>query len=224
MKNIILTGASSGLGKAIGELCCERNINVVALCRNKPSYKCEFIETDLQDEESIIKACNIIEEKYNNFDAFVNCAGIISLEPLNKLTFKEMEDVYRVNSIAPAFIISKLLPLIIKNGADILNVASIMGTLFDIEKDSLTYSASKWAFRGASFNLENELRDTACRIITFNPGGMNTELFKRYDDNLIDFAKDWMNPSDIADIVLYVLNLPKQIEITEITITRKNIK
>ncbi len=223
MKNIILTGASSGLGKAIGELCCKRNINVVALCRKKPNYECDFIETDLQDEKSIVNTCNIIKEKYFNFDAFINCAGIISLEPLNKLTFREMEDVYRVNSIAPTFFISKLLPLIIKNGADILNVASIMGTLFDIEKDSLTYSASKWAFRGASFNLENELRNTPCRIITFNPGGMNTELFKRWDENLIDFAKDWMNPNDIADIVIYILNLPKQIEITEITITRKNI-
>lgn len=222
MKNVILTGASSGLGYAIGKLCNQRGINVIALCRNKPDYECEFIKTDLQDENAIVKACETIKEKYSQFDAFINCAGIISLEPLDKLTFKEMEDVYRVNSIAPAFMISNLLPLIIKNGADILNVASIMGTLFDIEKDSITYSGSKWACRGASFNLESELRDTKCRVITFNPGGMNTELFKRYDASL-DFAKDWMNPNDIADIVLYVLNLPKQIEITEIIITRKNI-
>ena len=39
MKNIILTGASSGLGKAIGELCCQKGIHVIALCRNKPNYK-----------------------------------------------------------------------------------------------------------------------------------------------------------------------------------------
>lgn len=222
MKTIILTGASSGLGKSIGELCCQKGINIIAICRNKPNYNCEFIETDLKIEASIINTCNIIKEKYGKFDAFINCAGIISLEPINKLTFKEMEDVYRVNSIAPSFMISKLLPLIIENGADILNVASIMGTLFDIEKDSLTYSSSKWAFRGASFNLESELRDTPCRIITFNPGGMNTELFKRYNKDL-DFAKNWMNPKDIADIIMYILNLPKQIEVTEITITRKEI-
>lgn len=222
MKTIILTGASSGLGESIGKLCCERGIKVIAICRNKPDYNCEFIATDLQVEASIINACNIIQEKYNVFDAFINCAGIISLESVNKLTFKEMEDVYRINSVAPYFMISKLLPLITQNKADILNVASIMGTLFDVGKDSLTYSASKWASRGASFNLENELRDTPCRVITFNPGGMNTELFKRYDENL-DFAKDWMNPNDIADIIMYILNLPKQIEVTEITITRKNI-
>ncbi len=222
MKTIILTGASSGLGKAIGELCSKRGIKVIAICRNKPNYNCEFIETDLQVESSILSTCDMIKEKYSEFDAFINCAGIISLEPSNHLTFKEMEEVYRVNSIAPFFMLSNLLSIIIQNGADILNVASIMGTLFDIEKDSLTYSASKWAFRGASFNLESELRDTPCRIITFNPGGMNTELFKRYDESL-DFSKNWMNPNDIADIVLYILNLPKQIEVTEITITRKNI-
>lgn len=222
MKTIILTGASSGLGASIGNLCVKKGIKVVAICRNKPKYDCEFIETDLRLESSIDNTCKIIKEKHNKFDAIINCAGIISLEPLSNLTFKEMEEVYKVNSIAPMFMISKLLPLIIENGADILNVASIMGTLFDIEKDSTTYSGSKWAFRGASFNLESELRDTPCRIITFNPGGMNTELFERYDASL-DFAKGWMNPDDIADIVLYTLNLPKQIEITEITITRKNI-
>lgn len=223
MKNIILTGASSGLGKAIGELCLKRNINVVALCRKKPDYACDYIYTDLTDEESILNACNVIKEQYNEFDALINCAGTISLQSIDKLTFKEMEDVYRVNSIAPTFIISNLLPLIIENKADILNVASIMGTMYDIERNSITYSASKWAFRGASINLENELRDTPCRIITVNPGGMNTNLFKSYDENIDDFAKDWMKPEDIADVILYTLSLPKQVEITEITITRKNI-
>lgn len=223
MKTIILTGASSGLGAAIGKLCVKNGINVIAVCRTKPDYECDFIKTDLRYEESVLESCDIIKREYKEFDALINCAGIISIKNLDNLNYKEIEKVYRINSIAPVVIISNLLPLIKANGADILNVASIMGTLFDVESDSLTYSASKWAMRGASFNLEKELYNTPCRVITFNPGGMNTQLFRNCDESLRNITKGWMDPNDIADIVLYILNLPKQIEITEITITRKNI-
>ena len=47
MKNVILTGASDGLGKSFAKLCIKNNINVIALCRTKPEYECDFIETDL---------------------------------------------------------------------------------------------------------------------------------------------------------------------------------
>lgn len=222
MKNIILTGASDGLGKSFAKLCIKNNINIVALCRKKPDYACDFIETDLTDEDSIKNACEIIKEKYSCFNAIVNCAGTMSLQNLDALSFQEMEDVYKVNSISPIFLISLLLPLIKENKADIMNVTSIMGTMYDIEQDSVTYTSSKWALRGASINIQAELKDLPCRVITFNPGGMKTNIFTKYNKDLKDLAKDWMNTDEVADVMLYILNLPKQIEISEITISRKN--
>lgn len=221
MKNIILTGANDGLGKSFGELCLKEGFNIIALCRRKPDYECTFIETDLSSEESMIKSCNLIKEKYSKFDAFVNCAGTISLSQTKSIPLNEAQEVFMVNSIAPIFLISKLHDLIIKNAADILNVVSIMGTLFDVEPSSVVYTSSKWALRGASFNLEAEFKDTPCRVITFNPGGMKTNLFKKYDENLSEMADEWMDTRDIADVMLYTLKLPKQVEITEITISRK---
>ena len=82
MKAVILTGASDGLGKSFAKLCIKNNINVVALCRTRPDYDCDFIETDLRNEDSIRKACEIIKEKYSFFDAIVNCAGTMSLQNL----------------------------------------------------------------------------------------------------------------------------------------------
>lgn len=222
MKTIILTGASDGLGKSFAKLCIKNKVNVVALCRSKPDYVCDFIKTDLRSEDSIRNACEIIKEKYSSFDAVVNCAGTMSLQKLNALSFQEMEDVYKVNSISPVFIISLLLPLIKRNKADIMNVTSIMGTMYDIEQDSVTYTSSKWALRGASINVQAELKDLPCRVITFNPGGMKTNIFTKYNEDLKDLAKDWMNTDEIADVMLYILKLPKQIEISEITISRKN--
>lgn len=114
MKNIILTGASDGLGKSFAQECIKNHINIIALCRTKPNYSCDYIRTDLTDERSIREACEIIKEKYSTFDAIVNCAGTMSLETTDALTFKEMEDVFKVNSISPIFLISLLLPLIKK--------------------------------------------------------------------------------------------------------------
>ena len=51
---------------------------------------------------------------------------------------------------------------------------------------------------------------------------MKTNIFKKYNSKLENIAKDWMNTDEIADIMHYILNLPKQIEISEITISRKN--
>lgn len=50
---------------------------------------------------------------------------------------------------------------------------------------------------------------------------MKTDIFKKYNSSLSNIANDWMNTNEIADIMYYILNLPKQIEISEITISRK---
>ena len=51
---------------------------------------------------------------------------------------------------------------------------------------------------------------------------MKTNIFTKYNEELKDIAKNWMNTDEVADIMLYALNLPKQIEISEISISRKN--
>lgn len=221
MKRVILTGANDGLGYAFGKLCRENNIEVIALGRRKPEYDCEFIKVDLRYEEELDKAIEEVKDKYEEFDAFINCAGAMSLGATQDIKMEEAKGVFMVNSIAPIYLVAKLKDLIIKNKADILNVVSIMATLFDIEENSVLYTASKWGLRGASFNLEAEFSKSPCRVITFNPGGMHTNLFKKYDKSLEGMGSDWMDPKDIADIMLYTLNLPKQVEINEITITRK---
>ena len=220
MKRVILTGASDGLGKKFGELCVANNIEVVALCRTKPSYDCVFIKTDLTDENSMIDACNEIKEKCFNFDALINCAGVPGIQEPNKITYDVLENLMKINSIAPVFLSSQLFDLIKENCADIINVGSTIG-LKQGYPNQLAYTTSKWALRGTSYNLQVELANTKSRVIQFNVGGMNTRMHEKYNGKKIENPKEWMQPEDIAQIMLYTLNLPKQIEISEITINRK---
>ena len=221
MKNILLTGASDGLGKEFGKICIKNGINIIALCRTKPEYDCDFIKMDLTDEKSIIEACNIIKEKYNNFDALINCAGVPGIQKLNEVTYSCLENLMKINSIAPMFLTSQLIDLIKKNEADIINVGSTIG-LKQGYSDQLAYTTSKWALRGTSYNLQLELKNTKCRVIQFNVGGMNTRMHEKYTGNKIENPDEWMKPEDVAELMLKLLNLPKQIEISEIVVNRKN--
>lgn len=223
MDRIIITGASDGLAKQLALKCLENNIKVLALCRRKPDYECDFIKTDLSKETSIIDACTEIKNKYNKFDALINCAGVISLQKLNEIEYDELKNLMLVNSIAPIFLTSQLMNLIKENHADIINVGSTCGTKAGYE-DQLAYTTSKWAIRGTSYNLQVELKKYNSRVIQLNVGGMNTKFHTKYNGKEIEHPEEWMNPADIADIMLYTLNLPKNIEVSEITINRKNIK
>lgn len=221
MKRIIITGASDGLGKEFGKLAREEGIEIICLSRTKPDYECIYIKTDLSKEESIQNTCQVIKEKYAQFDALINCAGVASKQKPNEIEYQELENLIKVNNIAPIYLISQLFDLIKKNEADIMNVGSTVGTKAYLEQ--CAYGTSKWGLRGTSLNLQMELAKTRCRVIQFNPGGMITKFFEKYNGTKIENPGDWMNPKDIAKIMLDILKLPKQVEISEITINRKSL-
>lgn len=212
MKNIILTGASDGLGREFALRCLkEKDINIIALCRTEPNYECDFIKTDLTDEKSIENTCSIIKEKYKKIDAVINCAGLPGVQKLEEVTY----DV-----LAPIYLVTQLITLIKESEADILNVGSTIGTKAGYT-DQIAYTTSKWAIRGTSYNLQLELKKYNCRVIQFNVGGMNTRMHTKWTGKEIEHPEEWMNPADIAELMMYILKLPKMIEVSEITINRK---
>lgn len=222
MKNIILTGASDGLGKEFAKLCISKeDVNIIALCRTKPDYECDFIKMDLTDENSIINGCDIIKEKYQKIDALVNCAGVPGIQKLEEVTYDVLDNLMKINVLAPIYLITQLITLIKNSEADILNVGSTIGTKSGYP-DQIAYTTSKWGIRGTSYNLQLEFKKYNCRVIHFNVGGMNTRMHTKWTGKEIEHPEEWMDPKDIADIMLYTLNLPKKVEISEITINRKN--
>lgn len=215
-----MTGGSDGLGKEFAKLCIADGIEVVLLSRQNPNYPCIHIPTDLTDEKAIISATEIIKEKYADFNALINCAGVISKQKPNAVSYEELEITMKVNSLAPIFLTSQLFDLIKKNEADVLNVGSTVGLKAYV--DQCAYGTSKWAIRGTSANLAVELAKTRCRVIQFNPGGMITDFFKKYNGEYVTDPENWMKPEDVAKVMLYTLKLPKQLEVTEITLNRKS--
>jgi len=219
MKKVIITGASDGLGKELAKICIENNIEVLCLSRTKPDYDCFHIKTDLTSEESIINTVEEIKKNHNKFDALINCAGTFSFQSCEKTTYKELENNFKINTIGLMFITSQLFNLIKENEADVLNVSSKAGT--QTTDNHFVYGSSKWAVVGASKHLRDELKGTKSRVIDFEPGGIATNLFNKYfNDDSKDFSH-LMNPIEVAQLMFYILNLPKSIEVSEILINRK---
>ncbi|MFA6254299.1 MAG: SDR family oxidoreductase [Candidatus Paceibacterota bacterium] len=221
MKKIIILGASDGLGKAIASLCLQEKIGVINVSRTA----CDIsgvvnVACDLSIEEDIDKTVSTIKEKYNDFDAIINCAAIVAMEKINEITYSKFERAFKVNAVAPLYFLSQLFDDIVKNEADILNV----GTTADLKagfSGQLAYTSTKYGLRGGSYNIGLELAKTKSRMIYVHCGGMNTKMHEKDYGLKITDPKEWMNPLDIANIILYLLKLPKQIEISEITINRK---
>lgn len=220
MKKVILTGASDGLGRAFGQKCLENGVKVVALCRTRPDYDCKFIQTDLENAASMSMACEKIRNECGEFDVLVNCAGVQVVRETGKIDYTGLERLFRINTLAPIFLTSELFDRLKQFNADVLNVGSTCGTKAGYPGE-VAYTTSKWGLRGTSYTLQAELKATGCRVIQFNPGGMNTRIKAKDTGIEVSDPENWMNPADIADVMFYILSLPKQLEVSEITINRK---
>lgn len=221
MKQIILIGGSDGLGRSFAELCTNSDIQIINISRTPCTIEgVKNIKCDLAIEADVKNAANEVKTKYSNFDAIVNTAAIVGMEKMGEITYEKFNHAWQVNTIAPLFFLSELFNIIVKNEADVLNV----GTTMDLKEglpDQLAYTATKYGLRGGSYNIGMELKKTKSRMIYVHCGGMNTEMHKKDYGAIIEDPNAWMKTEDVAKILLSLLKLPKQIEISEITINRK---
>ena len=220
---IIITGASDGLGKALAKLYLDAGKKVVGLSRTPCDEGIEYIKTDLRDEQSIANAATEIIAKQEPIEALINCAGVLSVEHIEELTTEEIDNVLMTNVRAPLILTSRLMRVIKEDGADIVNVASTVG--LKGYPDQAAYGASKWAMRGFSANLQAELKDYPSRVISFCPGGFKTKLFEKATgtDNATSQG-EWMSTEDVAKCLKQLLDLPKNMEVSEIVVNRKQAK
>jgi 3-oxoacyl-[acyl-carrier protein] reductase len=216
---IVVTGASDGLGYQLAKLYKQADETVVNLSRRACDQADVNLLYDLRDGEMVVKAADEISAINEPLRALVNCAGVMSLQPLGKITQQEVESVLATNVTAAIMLVSHLAERIKRDGTDILNVASTVGLKGYV--DQAAYGASKWAMRGFSANLQAELKDSPCRVISFCVGGFNSEIAKKVTGVDIADPENWMNPEDIASHIKHILELPKNMEVSEVVINRK---
>lgn len=217
---IIITGASDGLGKQIAEEFVKNGKKVVNISRNfcqVASINLIYDLSKLSEVQKIIQEILAIDDP---IEAVICNAGVYSENLIGKITLEEVDRVMSTNVESMILLISGLIERIKKDEADVLSVVSTAGTWGN--PNHSVYAASKWAQRGFTQSLQNELKNSKSRVIGFCPGGMQTKLFEKNSGS--DPTKDgtsWMDPVDVAKLIVYLLNLPKNIEVSEIIVNRK---
>ena len=223
MKTIIITGASDGLGKAVAQLFITSGDRVINISRTPSNVEgIHNIKCDLTSELDIDKAIDVIKKEYSNFDVLINNAAIVGYSPVDNIDYKKFEKTWKLNAIAPLYLISKLFDLIVKNEADVINIGTTNSQhAHPGLEGQLAYCASKYGLRGGSYNISMELKKTKARLIHIYMGGFQSKMHEKDYGKVMTDPENWMKTSDLANIIRDITNLPKQIEISEITINRK---
>ena len=207
--NILITGASRGIGKAIAKA-LNGNIFVTARQENLlKEYKNYFV-CDLASEYE--KLGNYIEQ--NNIDILINNAGEYIYSPIESIEKNALSHIIKTNLEAPLYLISKAVPhMKDKKWGRIINIGSISGVMG--EANASLYSATKAGLIGATKALALELAEYGITVNTINPGWVDTDLGNE-SINDSEFSKAeiidsipqrrFVHPSEIAGMVKYLIS------------------
>lgn len=184
-KTILITGTSTGLGRATAKLFHEKGWNVVATMRT-PDQETELTQLertlvsrlDVQDARSIDSAVRAGLAKFGRIDALVNNAGYGAYGPLEVTPMDKIHRQFDVNVFGLLATTKALLPHFRMNrGGTIVNVSSVGGRMaFPL---GTLYHGTKFAVEGVSESLQYELAPLGIRVKLVEPGGINTDFAGR---------------------------------------------
>ena len=176
-KVILITGASSGIGKLTAEFLFDQGHQIIGLSRSYPKneYKYDYVLGDLGSQVSMDNAIKTIKEKYNQIDVLINCAGIGISGAVEYTSFEEVNKIFQVNVMGQFYMTKELIPLLRKTEkGKIINIGSIAGEL-TIPFQTF-YSMSKAAMHKFSEGLRMELKPFGIDVATVLPGDTKTEF------------------------------------------------
>ncbi len=184
--NIIITGASRGIGFETAQLFLKNNHNVFCLTRNTETLETltypnlQIIATDLTSTESIDKAVAFIKSKVDTIDVVIHNAGSIVNKPFEKIDYQELEIVYKVNVLAPFYLTQQLMHLLGRHSkAHVVNISSMGGFQGTAKFPGLTaYSSSKAAITGLTECLAEEFKDKNISVNCLALGAVQTEMLE----------------------------------------------
>ena len=182
MKNVIITGTSSGLGFELVNKFIAENYNIISLSRSTCSIKSSLVEHcnfDITNPKSISELKKLIQSKYKTIDILINNAGMLINKPFIELSKKEFISVYDVNFFGVIELIKGILPFF-KSKSQIINISSIGGINGTNKFKGLSaYSSSKGALNILTEVLAEEFKETGPVINSLCLGSVQTKMLEQ---------------------------------------------
>lgn len=204
---IVINGGTGRLGRELVRLFKSDGKIVVSIARNANDEADHNLTCDFRNGGEVIAAAQKVAAFDEPLEAIINAVGIYNAAPLGEISEEEIDLNMDIHAKAPMLFESELINRIKKDGADIVNIASIAA--INASTGAPAYTASKWALRGFSADLRLALKDHPSRVLTVSPSA-----FGAAEDGQIDVK-------DVARLIKQLLDLPKNMEASEIIINTK---
>lgn len=180
-RTILVTGASTGIGRDLAERLSDLGHRVWASAR-KPSDLESLsrlpgvipLPLDVRDPESVRSARKRVEERGGGLDGLVNNAGVGGLGPLAGWTEPELRDIFEVNLFGPMRMIREFLPPLLARGGRIVNIGSQGGSIS--MRYYAPYTMTKHALEALTVSMRDELGPHGIHVSIVQPGGVITAI------------------------------------------------
>ncbi|CAF1294078.1 unnamed protein product [Didymodactylos carnosus] len=238
-KNIVITGASSGIGEHIALTLAKEGCNLALLARTKSKLdqiaekcrssssqiKIHVLQCDMSEKLSVDETCKQIGSLFNNeVHVLINNAGIMG-EQISSMEEKTKgdgekdvvdmwEEVMMVNLVNLMRITNRCLQFMkkIEHGAAIITISSVAATMTGSNLSH--YHASKWGVNGFLGSIYEDVRQYGIKVCSIMPGMVNTPMLGDFMNKV--HVEKCIQPDDIAQGILYVLKTPYNVCPTEI--------
>jgi NADP-dependent 3-hydroxy acid dehydrogenase YdfG len=226
----LVTGSSSGIGKAIALTLARQGAELFLAARNKEALgetakeaqkagaRAHTYSLDLTKDEDIRALGEKLERETAGLNILVLCGGAIAHGPHEKAPLADLDLMYRSNVRGHYALIQTMLPLLRKAKGQIVFVNSSAGLRSPASAGQ--FSATQHAFRSIADSLRDEVNADGIRVLSIFPGRTATPRMEKL------FAKEGraykpellLQPEDVAEMVTHALRLPRTAEVTDISI------
>ena len=217
-KAIWITGASSGIGKALTKVFANNNFNVIGSARRveriEQSDKITPVKNDVSDYEDVLNTYKILQKDFE-INCLINNAGTTVFKSFIDTNVDEIERIMKVNLHGALYTTKMVLPEMMKrNKGTIINILSVAAnTIFT---NSTVYSASKAGLEMFGKVLREEIREYNIRVINIFPGATATEIWPEVAIKRL--SAKMMKPEKLSELIFSIYKSDFSLSPEEITI------
>lgn len=238
-KTILITGATSGIGKSTANMFAQKGYKLILTGRRKERLEelkdqlqtnynsiIQTLNFDVRDLEETRKAISSIDRnRFPTIDILLNNAGLASgMGPIDDGQYDDWNVMIDTNVKGLLYVSKEIMPLLKQQGfGHIINISSTAGK--DVYQNGNVYCASKHAVDALTKSMRIDLLPYGIKVTSINPGACETEFslvrFKGDEEKAKAVYEGFtpLTPEDVADAIYYTATLPKHVCINDLTLT-----
>ncbi len=234
-KTALITGATSGIGKATAQALAKKNINLI-LCGRKneelkklsddlgSAVKVHTLNFDVRNNEKVKESIESRPSDFKQIDILINNAGNAhGLDPIHEGSIEDWDAMIDINIKGLLYVSKCVIPQMIeKKAGHIINIGSTAGK--EVYPKGNVYCASKFAVDALNQGMRIDLNAFGIKVSGINPGLTHTGFSEvRFNGDKEKAARVYegfqpLLPEDIADIIVFVISRPYQVNIADLTV------